>query len=67
LRSLVPRAFGGGSSGMDSSITGSLILYFSLDQLPRSISLHRSPQKGNSVDDSESVGLRQIGQPHFMF
>jgi hypothetical protein len=52
---------------MDSSITGSLILYFSLDQLPRSISLHRSPQKGNSVDDSESVGLRQIGQPHFMF
>jgi hypothetical protein len=50
------RASGGKSSGTDSSITGSLILYFSLAQLPKSVSLHRSLQKGKSGDDSESVG-----------
>jgi len=55
-----------GLSGVDSSITGSLITYFSLAQLPRSSDLQRSLQNGNSACASESVGLRQIGQRHFM-
>jgi hypothetical protein len=55
-----------GFSGVDSSITGSLILYFSLDQLPRSSNLHRSLQKGNSSEVSESTGLRHIGHCHFI-
>lgn len=46
---------------MDSSITGSLTLYFSLDQLPKSIKRQRSLQKGNSPSVSESTGFRQIG------
>jgi hypothetical protein len=58
--------FCGDASGIDSSITGSLILYFSLAQLPRSINLQRSLQKGKSAEDSESVGFRQIGHRHFI-
>lgn len=46
---------------MDSSITGSLILYCSLDQFPKSIKRQRSLQKGNSGSVSESTGFRQIG------
>jgi len=67
-RSLVSRRGGGQalSSGSNSSIAGSLILYFSLDQLPRSVSLQRSLQNGKSGEDSESVGVRQIGHRHFM-
>jgi hypothetical protein len=51
---------------MDSSMIGSLILYFSLAQLPRSVSRQRSLQKGKSGDDSESTGFRQIGHCHFI-
>jgi hypothetical protein len=51
---------------MVSSITGSLILYFSLDQLPRSIIRHRSLQKGKSGEDFDSVAVRQMGQRHFI-
>jgi hypothetical protein len=53
-------------SGNDSSITGSLITYFSLAQAPRSSSLHRSLQKGKSEFETESVGLRQIGHWNFI-
>jgi hypothetical protein len=48
-------------SGMDSSMTGLEILYFSLAQLPRSVKRQRSLQKGKSSSFSESVGFRQIG------
>jgi hypothetical protein len=48
------------------SITGSLITYFPLAQAPRSSSLQRSLQNGNSSFASESVGLRQMGQWNFM-
>jgi hypothetical protein len=53
------------SSGADSSITGSLILYFSLAQFPKSNKRQRSLQKRKSGDVSESVGLRQMGQFRF--
>ena len=53
-------------SDEDSSITGSLITYFSLAQAPRSRSLQRSLQKGKSAFAPESVGLRQIGQWYFI-
>src|SRR5580704_11499395 len=55
-----------GVSELDSSIAGSLITYFSLAQAPRSSSLQRSLQNGNSALASESVGLRQIGQWNVM-
>jgi hypothetical protein len=58
--------FGSESVGPDSSITGSLITYFSLDQLLKSNSLHLSPQNGKSVCVSESVGSWQIGQRHLI-
>jgi len=51
---------------MDSSNAGSLITYFSLAQLPRSSSRHRSLQNGKSACVSDSVGFRQIGQFAFM-
>ena len=51
----------------DSSITGSLITYFSLAQAPRSSSLQRSLQNGKSELESESVGLRQMGHWNFMY
>jgi len=47
---------------MDSSSTGSLTMYFSLAQLPRSSKRQRSLQNGNSASVAESVGFRQIGQ-----
>jgi hypothetical protein len=48
---------------MDSSNAGWLITYFSLAQLPRSSSRHRSLQNGKSALVSESVGLLQMGHP----
>lgn len=53
-------------SDIDSSEAGSEILYFSLAQFPRSVKRQRPPQKGKSLSFSESVGLRQMGQCHFM-
>src|ERR1700693_1596481 len=61
------RSFGSISSGSDSSIMGTAILYFSLAQLPRSRSRQRALQKGNSADVSESVGSLQMGHFSFMF
>jgi hypothetical protein len=54
-------------SGNDSSMTGSLITYFSLAHAPRSSSLQRSLQNGKSELESESVGFLQIGQWNFIW
>ena len=51
---------------MDSSKAGELITYFSLAQLPRSSSLHRSLQNGKSACESESVGFLQMAQLAFI-
>src|SRR5580693_9512266 len=59
------RSFVSISSGSDSSIMGTAILYFPMAQLPRSRSRQRALQKGNSADVSESVGSLQMG--HFSF
>ena len=59
------RSFVSISSGSDSSIMGTAILYFPVAQLPRSRSRQRALQKGNSADVSESTGCLQIG--HFSF
>ena len=47
-------------------MAGSLMTYFSLDQLPRSRSWQRSLQNGNSGTVAESVGFLQMGQRNFM-
>src|SRR5262249_27004399 len=49
-------------SSSSSSKIGSDTIYFSLDQLPRSIVLQRSLQKGKSLSFSESVAFLQMGQ-----
>src|SRR5580700_9301515 len=54
------------SSKSVSSTAGSLITYFSLAHAPRSRSLQRSLQNGNSALASESVGFLQMGQRNFM-
>ncbi len=54
------------SSGSDSSITGSLILYFSLAQLPRSRQPAALAAEREIGRDSESVGFRQMGHCHFI-
>src|SRR5260221_14597277 len=59
------RSFVSVSSGSDSSIMGTAILYFPVAQLPRSRSRQRALQKGNSAVLSESVGSLQMG--HFNF
>src|SRR5579872_1371020 len=59
------RSFGSVSSGSDSSIMGTAILYFPIAQLPRSRSRQRALQKGNSAVVSESTGSLQMG--HFSF
>ena len=53
-------------SNIDSSKAGSLMTYFSLDQLPRSNRRQRSLQKGKSGDVAKSTGLRQMGQERFI-
>lgn len=55
-----------GSPAADSSIAVPLILYFSLDQLPRSVRRQRSLQKGDSRSSSESTGFRQMGHNRVM-
>src|SRR5258708_7937953 len=54
------------SATSSSSKTGSETRYFSLAQLPRSRSLHRSLQKGKSTWTAESVSALQIGHLCFM-
>src|ERR1700678_3835371 len=54
------------SSNRESSKAGSLIVYFSVAQLPRSCSWHRSLQNGNSASVAESVGFLQMGQRCFI-
>jgi hypothetical protein len=54
------------SSNSESSNAGSLIVYFSVAQLPRSCSWQRSLQNGNSASVAESVGFLQMGQRCFM-
>ncbi len=54
------------SSKSESSKAGSLIVYFSVAQLPRSCNWQRSLQNGNSASVAESVGFLQMGQRCFM-
>jgi len=63
--SRLARSFVSISSGSDSSIMGTAILYFPVAQLPRSRSRQRALQNGNSAVVSESTGCLQIG--HFNF
>jgi hypothetical protein len=53
------------SSNSESSNAGSLMVYFSVAQLPRSCNWQRSLQKGNSASFAESVGFLQMGQRCF--
>jgi hypothetical protein len=59
------RSFVSISSGSDSSIMGTAILYFPMAQLPRSRSRQRALQKGNSAVASESTGSLQMGHLSF--
>src|SRR6185369_8809522 len=59
------RSFVSVSSGSDSSIMGTAILYFPVAQFPRSCSRQRSLQNGNSGLVSESTACLQMG--HFSF
>jgi hypothetical protein len=54
------------SSDSSSSNAGSETTYRSAAQLPRSSSLHRSPQKGKSGLFSDSVDFLQIGHLNFI-
>src|ERR1700722_9457076 len=54
------------SSKSESSKAGSLIVYFSVAQLPKSCNWQRSLQNGNSASVAESVGFLQMGQRCFM-
>src|SRR5258707_15849937 len=60
---LMSSGLGESSTSSSSSLKmGSETTYFSDAQLPKSCSLQRSLQKGNSVLTSEFVGFLQIGQ-----